>query len=136
MEDQSPAGEPDPTQRAGLFRSLRGLLATLVGAARSRLELLQLELEEEKLRLAGIGIYAAAAVFFIALAVLVFTFLVILQFWDTHRMLVTGLLALAYLVIGVACAAVAHRRATAKSKLFASSLAQLDADKAHLTQPD
>jgi len=136
MENQSSAGGADATPRVGLFRSLRGLLATLVGTARVRLELLQLELEEEKLRLAGIGIYAAVAVFFIALAVLVFTFLVILLFWDTHRILVTGLLALTYLAIGLACAAAAHRRANAKSKLFASSLAQLDADKAHLTQPD
>ncbi len=139
MEDQSRQGESTgAAPRTGLFRSLRNLLATLIGTARTRLELLQVELEEEKLRLAGIAVFAIAAVFFLALAVLVFTFFVILLFWDTqHRVLATGLIALAYLLVGLGCAAVARARARAKSTLFAASLAQLDADRQRLTQqPD
>lgn len=129
MEDLPPGG----AAQSGLFGSLRALLATLIGTARTRLELLQVELEEEKLRLAGIGVLAVAAVFFLSLAVLVFTFFVILLFWDTHRVMVTGLVALAYLVIGLGCAAAARGRARTKSTLFATSLAQLDADRARMT---
>ena len=137
MEDQSPEGEAKGTaSHGGLFHSLRGLVATLVATARTRLELLQVELEEEKLRLAGIGALAVAAVFFLALAILVFTFFVILLFWDTHRVMATGLIALAYLVAGLCCAAAARGRANTKSKLFAASLAQLDADRQRLTQAD
>ena len=137
MEDQSPdSAAKGGTPQGGLLRSLRGLLATLVGTARTRLELLQVELEEEKLRLAGIGVLAVAAVFFLALAVLVFTFFMILLFWDTHRVLVSGLIALAYLVVGLGCAVAARQRARSKSKLFAASLAQLDADRERLTQPE
>ena len=133
MDDSSP-GVASP--QAGLFHSLRGLLATLVGTARTRLELLQVELEEEKLRLAGIGVMAVAAVFFIAMAIVVFTFFVILLFWDTHRVLATGLVALVYLAAGLCCAATARARARSKSTLFAASLAQLDADRARLTRPE
>lgn len=137
MQDSSSSdtAKVDAAQ-GGLFRSLRGLLATLLGTARTRLELLQVELETEKLRLTGIALFAVAAVFFLALAVLVFTFFVILLFWDTHRVLAAGVVALVYLAVGVACALVALRRAQAKSTLFAASLAQLDADRARVTQPD
>lgn len=137
MQDSSSSdtAKVDAAQ-GGLFRSLRGLLATLLGTARTRLELLQVELEAEKLRLTGIALFAVAAVFFLALAVLVFTFFVILLFWDTHRVLAAGVVALVYLAVGVACALVALRRAQAKSTLFAASLAQLDADRARVTQPD
>lgn len=141
MEDSSqPDGADDGAQRraaqGGLFGSLRALLATLIGTARTRLELLQVELEEEKLRLAGIGVLAVTAVFFLALAVLVFSFFVILLFWDTHRVMASGLMALAYLVVGLCCAAAARRRARTKSTLFAASLAQLDADRAQLTRSE
>jgi len=137
MEDPSPGdAAKNGVSRSGLLRSLRGLLATLVGTARTRLELLQVELEEETLRLAGIGVLAVAAAFFLALALLVFTFFLILLFWDTHRMLATGLVALAYLIAGLGLAAAARQRARTKSRLFAASLAQLDADRDRLTQPE
>jgi len=137
MEDSSPGdAAKGGAAHGGLFRSLRGSLATLLATARTRLELLQVELEEEKLRLAGIGVLAIAAVFFLVLAVLVFTFFVILLFWDTHRVMASGLVALAYLILGLCCAAAARARANTKSTLFAASLAQLDADRERLTQPD
>jgi uncharacterized membrane protein YqjE len=141
MDDSSPEGAVEGAKtggasRGGLFRSLRDLLATVVATARTRLELLQAEIEEEKLRLAGIGLLAIAAVFFMALAVVVFTFFVMLLFWDTHRLLATGLVALLYLFVGLCCAAAARRRATTKSRLFAASLAQLDADRQRLTSAD
>jgi uncharacterized membrane protein YqjE len=140
MEDPS-RGDAGPTNHSGasptgLFSSLRGLLATLIGTARTRLELLQVELEEEKLRLAGIGVMAVAALFFLVLAILVLTFFVILLFWDTHRVMATGLVALTYLIAGLGCAAAARQRANTKSRLFAASLAQLDADRERLTQPE
>lgn len=124
----------DDVKSRGLFSSLRHLLATLIGTARTRLALLQVELEEEKLRLAGIAVLAVAAAVFIALAIVVFTFFLILLFWDTHRVLATGLIAAGYLLIGIGCAMAARQRAAVKSKLFAASLAQLDADRERLTR--
>lgn len=132
------APEPEvPQARAhgGLFDSLRTLLATLLATLRTRGELLQVELQEERLRVAGILLVAVAAAFFLALAVLLFSFFLILLFWDTHRVLVSGLLGLTYLIIGVVCALIARRRSRVKSKLFAASLAELAKDGERLTPP-
>lgn len=132
--DESP--EPQDSSAAphgGLMHSLRTLLATLLATLRTRGELLQVELEEERLRVAGIVVMGAAAAFFLALAVLMFSFLLILLFWDTHRVLVAGLLGLAYLVIGIGCAVLARQRSRGKSRLFASSLAELAKDHEQLT---
>ena len=119
---------------SGLAGSLRGLLANLVNATRTRGELLQVELEEEKLRVAGIAVFALAAAFFMALSVLVLTFFLILLFWDGNRVLVSGLIGAAYLVIGVVLALIARSRAGMKSKLFSASLAELKKDGEALKQ--
>ena len=120
--------EPDAAEEAGLARGLRGLLANLLAAARMRGELLQVELEEEKLRVTAITLFAVAAAFFLALTVLVLTFFLILLFWDGNRLLATGLIGGAYLVIGVMLALIARSRASVKSKLFSASLGELRKD--------
>ncbi len=130
MESRAQDAPADTSDVApgGLLHALRTLLATLVAVARTRGELLQVELEEERLRLAGIAVIAFAAAFFLALAVVVLTFFVMLLFWDSHRLLAAGLMALAYLIIGLICAGIARQRARVKSKLFAASLAELAKD--------
>ena len=127
------AGQSTPGPHSGLLHSLRTLLATLLATVRTRGELLQVELEAEKLRVAGIMAFAVAGAFFLALAVVMLTLFVILLFWESNRVLATGLIALVYLISGVACMLVAHSRAKVKSKLFASSLAQLRKDSERLS---
>ncbi len=128
-------GDGATSNSGGLLRSLRILLANLLAVARTRGELLQVELEEEKLRLAGIVIYAVAAAVFLALAVVALTFFVMVLFWDTHRVMAAGVIVLAYAVIGIVCACIAHSRSRVKSKLFSASLAELGKDGARLSRP-
>ena len=131
---ESPAQDgPADAARGGLLHSLRALLATLLITARTRGELLQVEIEEERLRVIGIAVLVVAAGFFLALALLVLTFFVILLFWDSNRLLATGLVALIYLLIGIGFAFAARQRARVKSKLFAASLAELAKDSERLT---
>ena len=120
--------------QGGLFHSLRAVLATLLATVRTRGELLQVELEEERLRIAGIALFALAAAFFLAMAVLVLSFFVILLFWDGNRVMASGLLGLAYLLIGLVFGLVARQRARTKSKLFSASLAELAKDGEQLTR--
>ena len=131
---ESRAAPPDIAP-SGLLHSLRTLLATLLATLRTRGELLQVELEEERLRVAGITVFALAAAVFLMLALLMASFYLVLLFWDTHRVLVAGLLALGYFLIGTICALAARRRSSVKSKLFAASLAELAKDGEHLTPP-
>lgn len=128
MEERAPGGETP-----GLLQSLRNFAATLVALLQTRLDLLATELEEERLRLAQVLLWGCVALVFLVLGVVMLTFFVVALFWDTHRVLVSGLLAFTYLAIGVAAALVARSRAQARSKLFSASLAELTRDREQLT---
>jgi len=124
---------PDAAPSHGLLASLRNLAATAVGILQTRLELLATEVEEERLRLLQIALWAVIAVFLLALGILTLTLFVVILFWDTHRVLVIGLLAVLYLVLGAAIGLAARSKARAKSKLFSASLAELAKDREQLT---
>ena len=129
------AGEsgPDAAPSPGLLASLRKLAATAVEILQTRLELLATEVEEERLRLLQIALWALIAVFLLALGILMLTLFFVVLFWDTHRVLVTGLLAAFYLALGVAIGLAVRGKARAKSKLFSASLAELAKDREQLT---
>ena len=116
-------GEPP----AGLMQSLRNLAATGVGMLQTRLELLLSEIEEERVRLLQLLVWGFAALLFLAFGLLMFTLAVVAAFWDTHRLLALLALGILYLVIGLALAFGARRRAE-RPKMFASSMAELRKD--------
>ncbi|HRE15951.1 MAG TPA: phage holin family protein [Rhodocyclaceae bacterium] len=113
--------------RAGFFAALKRLLATLLASGRARLELLSVELEEEKIRVLDLLVSALAAVFFIALAIVLGIAFLAVAYWE-QRVLVFGGACVATLLIGVLLL-LRIRGLTAKpSRLFRSSLAELDKD--------
>ncbi|OGA39187.1 MAG: hypothetical protein A3G24_18860 [Betaproteobacteria bacterium RIFCSPLOWO2_12_FULL_62_13] len=116
----------------GLVQSLRKLAATLIAVVQTRLELLVTEIEEERLRVLHLLLWGCVALFFLAFGVLMLTFAVVVLFWDTHRLLVAVLLGAFYLAIGAIFVVVA-RRAARRSRLFATSLAELAKDRERLT---
>ena len=124
---------PDAAQSPGLLASLRNLAATAVGILQTRLELLATEVEEERLRLLQIVFWAVIAVLFLVLGILMATLFFVVLLWDTHRVLVTGMLAALYLALGVVIGLAVRSRARAKSKLFSASLAELAKDREQLT---
>ncbi|MBI1965240.1 MAG: phage holin family protein [Betaproteobacteria bacterium] len=128
MEEGAPAG-----QAPGLLQSLRNLLATLVALLQTRLDLLATELEEERLRIGQALLWGCIALAFLVLGVVMLTFFLVVLFWDTHRVLVSGLLAFIYLAAGVTAVLVARDRLRARSKLFSDSLAELAKDREQLT---
>jgi uncharacterized membrane protein YqjE len=127
---------PGPSEAPGLLASLRRLAATTVDILRTRLELLAVELQEEGLRLAQIAIMAVVALFFLVLGVIMLTLLLVVLFWETHRVMVVALLAAGYLGLGVAIAFGARSRLRTGTKLFAASLAELSKDRERLRPPD
>lgn len=117
---------------SGLLASARRLVATAVGAAQTRLELLSTEAEEHIVRLSRLWILAACALLLLTLGVLLATVFILILFWDTHRLAAAGLLALAYLAGGVGVALYARNQARAQPRLFAASLAELAKDRKEL----
>jgi len=130
------AGEDPATgtaRRSGLLGSVKGLVATVVGIVRTRLELFANELQEAGLRLRHVALLALGAVFFCALGVLLLTLLVVVAFWDSNRLLVIGALAVFYLGIALILALAARRHAAAHPGFFEASLGELRKDREKLS---
>ena len=127
---------PGPNEAPGVLASLRRLTATAVDILRTRLELLAAEVQEEGLRLAQIAFWALLALFFLVLGAIMLTLLVVVLFWDTHRIMVVALLAAVYVGVGLAIGFWVRTKLRAGSKLFSASLAALAKDHEHLTSRD
>lgn len=120
-----------PEGREGLFAGLKNTLATLLAIGRTRVELLVTELEEEKLRLMSMWSKAIAAAFLLAVGVIMAVFSLALAFWE-QRVLVFGLFAALFIGGALVLVASLKRQVAAPSKLFRTSLQELEADVAQL----
>jgi uncharacterized membrane protein YqjE len=117
-----------PAASGGLLASARAFAHTLIALSKTRLEIFLNEIEEERLHIARQIILAVLAGFCLLVgALLAVTFLVVL-FWDTHRLLTLGLLALAFIGGGAGLVMLFSARAGAKPRLFSASLGELAKD--------
>lgn len=121
-------------QHPGLLASGRRLLATLLGIARNRLELLLVEVQEERARVIEAFILTAAIVAFGSVTLALVTFTVLAWFWETHRLAALVGLSLLYLAVTVAASWRLHHRLRTWVA-FADTLAELKKDKAWLDDP-
>ncbi|MBS1160481.1 MAG: hypothetical protein H6R15_2900 [Proteobacteria bacterium] len=113
--------------REGLFPALKNMIATLVAIGRTRAELLVTELEEEKIRLMSLWSKAIGAAFLLAVGVIMAVFCFALLFWE-QRVLVFGLFAALFIGGGLVLIGSLKSQVAQPSKLFRSSLAELEAD--------
>jgi uncharacterized membrane protein YqjE len=84
----------------GLFASLQNLTGTLLSIVQTRLELMRVEIEEGRQRLIELLGIAFLALFCLSLGVVLLTILIVVIFWDTHRVLTLALLTGSFLLIG------------------------------------
>lgn len=121
-----------PGESKGLLESLSMLAATLVAIAHTRLELLSTDLEEEREHLLSLLVLALAALFCLGAGVVLVALLLVVVFWDTHRLLVLGLLAAGFLTAGMATWTFVLHKARTKPRLFSASLSELRKDRQRL----
>ena len=124
--------EPSPAAGKGLFDSLKGLAATLIAIAHTRLDLLSTDLEEERARLASVLVMLFVALFCLGVGVLLLAILVAVVFWDSHRLMALAGLTGVFLAGGLAALGFARHKLKTKPRLFAASLAELSRDRQHL----
>lgn len=124
------------TQNSGLLASVRVLLGTLLGMARTRLKLIATELEEERLHLARLVMYGLLALFFFGLGVMVLSLLIIAAFWDTNRLAAITVLVVTYLGIALIFGLAARKQLRRKPRLFSATLGEIDKDRAALASSD
>ena len=113
----------------GLFASARDLLATALAIAHTRLELVTTEIEEELHRVAEILLWMFVVVFFAGLTVLMVAFVIVIVFWDEHRVLAAGLTTLGFLAITGIALAVVRAKARARPKLLEATIEEIRRDR-------
>jgi uncharacterized membrane protein YqjE len=79
------AEEAEPGPVRGVFQSLANLMATAIGIAQTRLELLSTELQEEVHRAAEILVWTLVALLAALIGLFMLGLVIIFIFWDTHR---------------------------------------------------
>lgn len=112
----------------GLLGSARALARTLIALSKTRLALFLNEIEEERLRIANQIVLIVVAGFCLVVGALLSVTFIVVLFWETHRLLSLGILALAFLGTGIGLVTLFGARAKAKPKLFSASLGELAKD--------
>lgn len=116
---------------SGLLASVQNLLASLLGLARTRLDLLSTELEEALAHFA-LGIIVAVAAVLLATLGLAFAGAALLfAIAPEHRLLAASIIALVYLAVATGLVVVLAVRK--RPRMFEASLAELQRDREELT---
>ena len=116
----------------GLFESLKNLSVSLVGVIHTRLELLSVDIAEERVHQTTLLVLALLALFCFGVGVVLLSILIVVAFWETHRLAALGGLAGLFLATGGGVIWVALHKIRTKPKLFQASLAELVKDRQHL----
>jgi uncharacterized membrane protein YqjE len=122
-------GTPGTAPSGGLRRALARAGASVLGLVRTRLQLASVEFAEERERVRSRLILAMVAAMFFAFGVLALSALVVLLFWDTHR--VAALAAVTALHFAIGAGAWWRLKAQQRSapQPFAATLSELERDR-------
>jgi uncharacterized membrane protein YqjE len=116
----------------GLFESLKTLSISLVSIVHTRLELLSTDVAEEREQLTTFLVLVLVALGCLGVGVVLLSILIVVAFWETHRLLaLVGLTGL-FLAAGIGLGWFAMHRVRTRPRLFEASLAELSKDRQHL----
>ncbi|TDO16505.1 MULTISPECIES: phage holin family protein [Halomonas] len=88
-----------PAER--LFTATQRLIVSLLAIGETRLRLAVVEIEEERARLVTLSILAGLALVLVLLGIGTLTALVVVIFWETHRLMAIGVSGLVLLSLGL-----------------------------------
>ena len=129
------AEREDAGARGGLLHSITHLAQSLLGAAQTRLEILATEIEEERVRLEQQLLFALSAAFCLVMGIVLCVALVVLFYWDTHRLAAVGILAAGFLGTGALLGWILRDKVKTRPKPFAITRGELTKDRAMLREP-
>lgn len=115
-----------PAQR--LFTAGKHLLISLLATGETRLRLAVLELEEERARLVTLLLLAGLSLILLMLGLGALTTLIIVIFWESHRLTAIAVSAVVLLLSGIGVAAWVMQLARRRT-LLASTLTHLATDR-------
>lgn len=134
MDEAAEARERDTSDGPirGLFRSLSQLLATAIGIAQTRIELLSTELQEEVHRVAEIMVWTLVVLLAAGIGLFLLALVVIFVFWDTHRVIAAVSVTGVFVAIALIGGLVLRSKIKGKPPLLDATLAELAKDRASL----
>ena len=94
--------------------------------------LLSNEIDEERLHFRQVLLYASIALLFFGISIMLLTMFVVVVFWDSQRLLVLASLAGLFFIAGLLMWDALRRLTRKKSKLFSTSLGELNNDRDQL----
>lgn len=116
----------------GLFESLKTLSVSLVSIVHTRLELLSTDVAEEREHLTSFLVLVLVALGCFGVGVVLLAMLVVVAFWETHRLLALAGMTGIFLAAGFGLGWFAMHRVRTKPRLFEASLAELSKDRQQL----
>lgn len=116
----------------GLLQSLKGALASLIAIAQTRLEILSTELQEEITRAANLLLWASVALLASGIGLMLGALLLVLMFWDTHRVLVSVLVTGFFFSVAIIALLVLRNRLKGGHRPFDATITELSRDRDHL----
>lgn len=122
----------EPAPPPGVVEAARRLARSSLALASTRLAILATEIEEERVRLSGAAVFLLCALFCMQIAAGLVVTLLVVAFWDGHRLLALGVLAAVFVVVTLVLAGLARSRLAQRPKLFATTLGELAKDRERL----
>lgn len=120
--------EPNKIPTEGLFVSLKNLTVTLVAIVQTRLELLSTDLEVGRERLTSLLVMGFVSLFCLCFGLVLLAILIVVIFWDTHRLFALASLTGVFLITGGTLFNIALRELKNMPRMFEASLSELSKD--------
>ena len=123
---------PPRTATGGLFHSVSTLLATLIGIAQTRFELLTTELQEEIQRAAGLIGWGFITLLAAGVGLIFIGVTIIVTYWDTNRVAAALWVTGGFLALAVIAVTVLIVRVRSRPRLMDATRTELAKDRAEL----
>jgi uncharacterized membrane protein YqjE len=130
MSDPADNHEPGPV--SSLLGSLAKVLATVVGIAQTRLEILSTELQQEVTQAAQMLLWAFVAVFAAGTGLFIGGLVLIFAFWETHRLLAAVLVMGFFFLLAVVAVFMLRAKVKSRGRLFEATIAEFAKDREQL----
>lgn len=130
-----PDDQQQEQHRAGLFESVKLLLATLVSIAHTRIELVTTEIREEAQRLESVLVRTLAALFFLGVGIVLAAVTIIIALWDSYRLVSAVVLAAGFLFAGGMLWLSVRKSIRERPRMLDATLGELERDEQELRGP-
>lgn len=117
-----------------IAESVARLAASMLAVVQTRVELAATEVEEESLRYFSYLVMSLAALFCLGIAIILGVMLLVVLYWETHRIGILSVLMILFGIAGIMISMRVRNRYRDKPRLLGHTLTELSRD-ADILQP-